>query len=100
MTSWLGVSDGGGGRAGVLQGAEETPRSEVVGAELGACRQRRAPRIRQSEREQLAGVVPLVQRLGGVDALVALQADQRGVEHERQCLGGLGLAGTRLALEQ
>ena len=40
------------------------------------------------------------QRLGGVDALVALQPDQRRVEHERQRLRGLGLADARLALEQ
>ena len=36
--------------------------------------------------EQLARVVPLVERLGRVDALVALQADQRRVEHGASAL--------------
>ena len=46
------------------------------------------------------GIVPLVERLGGVDALVALQAHERRVEHRGERLGRLGLADARLALEQ
>ena len=50
--------------------------------------------------EQLARVVPLVERLAGVDALVALQADQPGLQDPRQRARDLGLADPRLALEQ
>ena len=59
-----------------------------------------AGRLGQPDGEQLARVVPLVQRLGGGDALVALQPDQRGVDRRGQGLGGLGLAHPWLALEQ
>ena len=38
----------------------------------------------EPDREQLARVVPLVERLRRVDPLVALQADQGCVEHERR----------------
>ena len=50
--------------------------------------------------QQLLRVVPLVERRGGVEPLVALQADQVGVEHPRQHLGDLGLADARVALDQ
>ena len=50
--------------------------------------------------EQLAGVVPVVDGLGGVDALVALQADQLATGPRRQHLGDLGLADAGLALEE
>ena len=42
--------------------------------------------------EQLLGVLPLVERLGLVEPLVALQANQLGAEAGRQRLGELGLA--------
>ena len=50
--------------------------------------------------EKLAGVVPLVDGLGDVDALVALQAQQLPAGPGRQHLGHLGLAHAGLALEQ
>ena len=50
--------------------------------------------------EQLAGVVPVVDGLGGVDALVALQADQLAAGPAAEHLGHLGLADAGLALEQ
>ena len=50
--------------------------------------------------QHLAGVVPLVQRLVGVDALVALQPDQLAAEDGGEHLGDLGLAHPDLALEQ
>ena len=50
--------------------------------------------------QQLAGVVPLVHGVGDVEALVALQADQPRVGRARERLRGLGLAHSRLALEQ
>ena len=40
-------------------------------------------RLGQPDRQQLARVVPLVQRLAGVDALVALEPDERRVERGR-----------------
>ena len=50
--------------------------------------------------EDLAREVPVVERLGGVDALVALQPDQRQVERLGERLGQRGLAGAGLPLEQ
>ena len=50
--------------------------------------------------QQLLAVVPLVQRLGLVEALVALQADQLAAAGPRQRLGQLGLADPRRALDQ
>jgi hypothetical protein len=57
-------------------------------------------RLGQPDGQQLTRVVPLVQRLGGGDALVALQPDQRGIDRRGQGLGGLGLADPGLTLEQ
>ena len=66
-----------------------------------SCSESSVPRgVGEPDAEQLARIVPLVQRLGRVDPLVALQADQRRVEHRRQRLAGLGLADAGLALEQ
>ena len=50
--------------------------------------------------QQLPGVVPLVQRLARVDALVALQADQLGAERSGERPRGLRLPDAGLALEQ
>ncbi len=50
--------------------------------------------------QQLAGVVPLVEGLAGVDALVALEADELDAEGRRHRLGHLGLAHSGLTLEQ
>src|SRR4051794_30675837 len=50
--------------------------------------------------QQLLAVVPLVERLGLVEALVALQAHQRAVEVAGQRLGELGLADARGALDE
>ena len=54
----------------------------------------------QTDFEQLAGVVPFVERLGDVDPFVALQPDQFGVEHGSQRFRDLGLADTGLAFEK
>jgi hypothetical protein len=48
----------------------------------------------------LPGVVPLIERLPGVDALVALQADQIGAEHTRERAPDLRLPDARLAFQQ
>ena len=59
-----------------------------------------ATRLDRAEVQQLAGVVPLVDGLAGVDALVALQADQLAAGPAGQHLRHLGLAHARLALQQ
>ena len=50
--------------------------------------------------EELALVVPLVERGLLVEALVALQADELGAVHRGERLGHLGLADAGLAFEQ
>ena len=50
--------------------------------------------------QQLLLVVPLVEGLGLVEPLVALQADQAGIEQFGDRLGQLGLAGAGGALDQ
>ena len=54
----------------------------------------------QPDLENLARVVPLVHRVADVEAFVALQADQFGVERRRQHLGDFGLADAGFALEE
>src|SRR5436309_731833 len=53
-------------RARVLEGAQERPPDEVVGAEEVVLAERRAAGVGQPDAEELAGVVPLVERLGDV----------------------------------
>ena len=89
-----------GPRARVLDGLQQRPGDEVVGAEEVVLGDRRTGRLGQPDAQQLARVVPLVERLGGVDALVALQPQQWRVEHLGQRLGRLGLADPGLAFEQ
>ena len=50
--------------------------------------------------QHLPGVVPLVQRLAGADALVALQPDELAAEDRREDLRDLRLADADLAFEQ
>src|SRR4029079_13750352 len=50
--------------------------------------------------EELAGVVPLVDGLTDVDALVALEADQLAARPARQHLGHLALHNRVLSLEE
>ena len=50
--------------------------------------------------EELARVVPLVERLRGVDPLVALEPDQVGLEDAGERLPDLGLADPRLPFEE
>ena len=54
----------------------------------------------RADGHQLARVVPVVQGLGRVDALVALQTDEPAIHHLRQDLCDLGLADAGLALQQ
>src|SRR5581483_1183458 len=50
--------------------------------------------------QELAGVVPLVHRVRDVEALVALQPDERRAERRRERLRGLGLPDSGLAFEE
>ena len=59
-----------------------------------------ALRFGQADLDHLAGVVPLVDRRGDVEAFVALQADQRPLQRGRQHLGDLGLADAGLAFAE
>ena len=56
--------------------------------------------LRRADVEQLPGVVPLVDGVRDVEALVALEPDQPRAEAARQRLRRLGLPHARLALEQ
>ena len=50
--------------------------------------------------DHLRGVIPLIDRGGDVEALVALQPDQPAAERRGQHLGDLGLADAGLAFEE
>ena len=60
----------------------------------------RVGRVEDPQLEQLTRVVPLVERVPDVEALVALKADQVGVERGGHRGGQRGLADARLALEE
>ena len=57
-------------------------------------------RLHRPDRDELAGVVPFVQGLTGVDAFVALQADQVATQGRGQGLCDLRLADARLSFKQ
>ena len=57
-------------------------------------------RVEDPQLEQLARVVPFVERVADVEAFVALQANQIGVERGGDRGGQRGLADARLALEK
>jgi hypothetical protein len=59
-----------------------------------------ARRFERSQVEHLARVIPLVNRRRCVQALVALQPDQRGLQDRGQHLGDLGLADPRFPFQQ
>src|SRR2546425_5620008 len=50
--------------------------------------------------QQLPRIVPLVDRVREVDALVALEADQARAQHLGHDFGRLGLADARLTLDE
>ncbi len=57
-------------------------------------------RLGGPEVQQLAGVVPLVERLGRVEAVVALEPDERRAGPGREGPGHLGLAHAGVAFEE
>ena len=73
---------------------EEALRVELVFDDLTAARFDR-PQV-----QQLARVVPLVDGLRGIDALVALEPNELAARPARQHLGHFGLADARLAFEE
>ena len=82
----------------VLERLQQRPADQQLAPEERA---RVAPgRLGGADLQQLARVVPVIERAGNVDALVALQADQARAGRRRERLRGLGLADPGLALEQ
>ena len=63
-------------RPGVLDRLQQRPGDQELLVEQLILGELGTRRLRRADPEQLARIVPLVQRLGGVDAFVALQADQ------------------------
>ena len=59
-----------------------------------------AGRFQDPQLEQLARVVPLVHRVADVEAFVALQANQIGIERRGDRCGQRGLADAGFALEK
>ena len=96
---WRGAFDG-------LDGAQQRPLDEEsLAVELGfefisRTRRRFAGGLSRAQVQQLAGVVPVVDRLRDVDALVTLQAYELAAGCSCQGLGQLGLADTSFAFEQ
>jgi hypothetical protein len=85
--------DGLVGLERVEQGAaqQEAPRVQLALVDAA---------LRRAQGEELARVVPVVEGVVDVDALVALQADEPRAGGGGQRLGDLGLADARLALDQ
>ena len=94
-----------GPRASVAERLQQRPFDQEVGTEQlagarAAIARGRAVRLGQADLDQLPRVVPLVHRVGDVEPLIALQADQVGPERRREHLRDLGLADAGLALQQ
>ena len=77
---------------------EQRPADEELGPEELVLANR--PLLRSADVEELARVVPLVDGVRDVEALVALEPDQARAERRCERLRGLGLAHACLALEQ
>ena len=60
----------------------------------------RVGRVENAQFEELARVVPLVQRVTDVEAFIALEANQIGAERGGHRSGQRGLADAGLALEE
>ncbi len=90
---WVVVLDGVQQRPAL----EELPAEQLVQALLAAAG---LGGLERADIEQLARVAPVVERVGDVDALVALQPDQAAAGDVGEHLRQLGLADARLALQQ
>ena len=72
---------------------------ELLGEQVGVAQLLMAG-LGQADGQDLTLVVPLVERLAGGDALVALEADERGGQRPGQGLGRRRLAHAGLTFEQ
>ncbi len=87
-------------RAVVAHAAQDRPLHQELLAEQVRLGQRLVLGLGQPDREQLALVVPVVERLVRGQPLVALEPDQRRLQHPGQDLRRGRLAHARLTLEQ
>ena len=87
-------------RARVAQRGEQRPRDQELLAEHVGVFEGLPTCLGQPNPEELAGVVPLVERLGEIDALVALQPNEGGMQDVSQGFRRLRLADTRLPLDE
>ena len=85
---------------GVVKRGQQRPGEQELLAEQVGLPKLLVGGLGQPDGKQLLGVVPLVQRLGRGDALVALQPHERGVQRRGERLGRLGLADARLTFQQ
>ena len=86
---------------GVVDRVQQRPPQQELGTEDLPFRQPTVlALVQQPDVEQLARVVPFIDRVREVDALVALQTDQPRAEHVGHDLGRLGLADPGLALDE
>src|SRR5262249_6956561 len=85
-------------RLGALDRLEQRPADQELGPEELLLVHR--PFLCRADVEQLARVVPLVDRVRDVEPLVALQTDQARRQRARQRLTSLRLADAGLAFEQ
>ena len=81
-------------------GLEQRAFKEEAGAEEISLGVGRIGLAERADVQHLAGVIPLVERVVDVDALVALEADEITPQHGGEGLGELGLTDTHLALEE
>ena len=90
-----GVAQGPQHRAGDEEALVEQALLDLLDVARGTLDRLERPHV-----QDLAGEVPVVEGLGRVDALVALQPDERQVHRLGERLGQGGLAGARLALHE
>ena len=96
------VDEEDGRRSRLADGLEEGALDEKGRREDGRLLlgQRMARALLELDVQELLRVVPLVQRLGGVETLVTLEPDQVGLQHLGHHLGDLGLAHARMPLDE
>jgi hypothetical protein len=84
------------GRRGLERLEQGAAQQEAPGEELALV----DAALGRPQRQELARVVPVVERVVEVDPLVALQADEPRADRAGQRLGDLRLADPRLALDE
>jgi hypothetical protein len=84
----------------MIERLEQRAPDQIVLSKEALLGERRIGRLRDADPEELSRIVPLVERLRRVDALVALEPDQPRVEHLGERLRRLGLADARLSFEE